>query len=197
MERKHIVRKTSLPTAQRAAAVLASLVLLGAASACGSGSTVDNSEQSDSTAVPSVSASSEKGKDKDKDKEKESSSSEPSSDHGSGGQGAQDGAVEEVEKVPEGDDRTEGEQGFLDALEKTGVDFKKVDEADRNGVESQIIAAGYHHCREKDSPLIGVAAGQLLAQGLVEPPKGDDALTQKFESMMKDLRTAADENLCP
>lgn len=181
---------------RRPLAILASLTLLGAASACGTGSTVDNSEQADNTAVPSVSASAkpDKGDDKGKDDSKDEGAS--SGDHGATGKGTQDGAVEEVEDVPEGDDRSEEEEHFLAALEKSGVHFDKVDDADRNAVESQIIAAGYHHCRESDTPLIGVAAGQMLAQGLVDPPKGDDALTQKFESMMKDLRTAADENLC-
>ena len=192
------MRKTSLPTMRRPLAILASLTLLGAASACGTGSTVDNSEQADNTAVPSVSASAkpDKGDDKSKDKDDSKDEGASSGDHGATGKGTQDGAVEEVEDVPEGEDRSEGEENFLVALEKSGVHFDKVDEASRNAVESQIIAAGYHHCRESDTPLIGVAAGQMLAQGLVDPPKGDDALTQKFESMMKDLRTAADENLC-
>ncbi len=183
---------------RRPLAILASLTLLGAASACGTGSTVDNSEQADNTAVPSVSASAkpDKGDDKSKDKDDSKDEGASSGDHGATGKGAQDGAVEEVDDVPEGDDRSEGEEHFLAALEKSGVYFDKVDEASRNAIESQIIAAGYHHCRESDTPLIGVAAGQMLAQGLVDAPKGDDALTQKFESMMKDLRTAADENLC-
>src|SRR5699024_4166696 len=117
-------------------------------------------------------------------------------DHGASGKGAQDGAVEEVEDVPEGEDRSEGEESFLAALEKSGVHFDKVDEASRNAVESQIIAAGYHHCRESDTPLIGVAAGQMLGQGLVEPPKGDDALTLKFESLTECMSPDADEKTC-
>src|SRR5699024_7482500 len=117
-------------------------------------------------------------------------------DHGASGKGAQDGAVEEVEDVPEGEDRSEGEESFLAALEKSGVHFDKVDEASRNAVESQIIAAGYHHCRESDTPLIGVAAGQMLAQGRVDPPNGDDALTHKSATMKQDLRPAVHEPLC-
>lgn len=192
------MRKNSRPLKAKLLALAASLTLLGAASACGSGSTVDNSQQDDASTVPSVGASpSDKGKGDKGEKNSEDKQRKESGDTSRlSGPHDEDGSVEEVDEVPERAERSKEEKDYLGALEDKGVDFAKAPDATRDALQSQILTAGYQHCGDPKTTLIGVAAGQLLAQGIVEAPEGDAAATEKFQDTMKTLRAAADEHLC-
>ncbi len=186
-----------------AGAACAALLSLATLTACGGDETVDNSAES--TAVPSVTESAseteksdgddDKKDDKDgaDDKDDESGSSEsndapaPAGDRG--GAPASDGAVDEVDDIPSGAQRSDQDKDFLKRLKDSGVDLAKAnDAAEIGGLEDQVIAAGHAHCTAEGGGqadvYIPLAAGQLEANGVIDgdPKKAEDAIREAAKS---------------
>ena len=180
-----------------AGAACAALLSLATLTACGGDETVDNSAES--TTVPSVTESAtEKSDDKDgkdgaDDKDGESGSSEgndapePAGDRD--GAPAQDGAVDEVDDIPSGTQRSDQDKDFLKRLKDGGIDLAKAnDAAEIGGLEDQLIAAGHAHCTAEGGGQADVytplAAGQLEANGVIDgdPKKAEDAIREAAKS---------------
>lgn len=185
-----------------AGAACAALLSLATLTACGSDETVDNSAES--TTVPSVTESATEtekadgdddkdGKDAKDDKDSESGSSEgndapePAGDRG--GAPAQDGAVDEVDDIPSGAQRSDEDKDFLKRLKDSGIDLAKAnDAAEIGGLEDQLIAAGHAHCTAEGGGQADVytplAAGQLEANGVIDgdPKKAEDAIRKAAKS---------------
>ena len=180
-----------------AGAACAALLSLATLTACGGDETVDNSAES--TTVPSVTESAtEKSDDKDgkdgaDDKDGESGSSEgndapePAGDRD--GAPAQDGAVDEVDDIPSGTQRSDQDKDFLNRLKDGGIDLAKAnDAAEIGGLEDQLIAAGHAHCTAEGGGQADVytplAAGQLEANGVIDgdPKKAEDAIREAAKS---------------
>ena len=183
-----------------AGAACAALLSLATLTACGGDETVDNSAES--TTVPSVTeTATEKsdgdddkdGKDAKGDKDGESGSSEgddapePAGDRGSAP--AQDGAVDEVDNIPSGTQRSDQDKDFLKRLKDSGIDLAKAnDAAEIGGLEDQLIAAGHAHCTAEGGGQADVytplAAGQLEANGVIDgdPKKAEDAIREAAKS---------------
>lgn len=185
-----------------AGAACAALLSLATLTACGGDETVDNSAES--TTVPSVTESATEteksdgdddkdGKDAKDDKDSESGSSEdndapePAGDRG--GAPAQDGAVDEVDDIPSGAQRSDEDKDFLKRLKDSGIDLAKAnDAAEIGGLEDQLIAAGHAHCTAEGGGQADVytplAAGQLEANGVIDgdPKKAEDAIRKAAKS---------------
>lgn len=183
-----------------AGAACAALLSLATLTACGGDETVDNSAES--TTVPSVTESATEteksddakdGKDGGDDKDGESGSSEgsdapaPAGDRG--GEPARDGAVDEVDDIPSGAQRSDQDKDFLKRLKDGGIDLTKAnDAAEIGGLEDQVIAAGHAHCTAKGGGQADVytplAAGQLEANGVIDgdPKKAEDAIREAAKS---------------
>lgn len=184
-----------------AGAACAALLSLATLTACGGDETVDNSAES--TTVPSVTESATEteksdgddkdGKDAKDDKDSESGSSEdndapePAGDRG--GAPAQDGAVDEVDDIPSGAQRSDEDKDFLKRLKDSGIDLAKAnDAAEIGGLEDQLIAAGHAHCTAEGGGQADVytplAAGQLEANGVIDgdPKKTEDAIRKAAKS---------------
>ena len=180
-----------------AGAACAALLSLATLTACGGDETVDNSAES--TTVPSVTESAtEKSDDKDgkdgaDDKDGESGSSEgndapePAGDRD--GAPAQDGAVDEVDDIPSGTQRSDQDKDFLKRLKDSGIDLAKAnDAAEIGGLEDQLIAAGHAHCTAEGGGQADVytplAAGQLEANGVIDgdPKKAEGAIREAAKS---------------
>lgn len=187
------IRKTTAITGAACAALLS----LGTLTACGGDETVDNS--ADSTTVPSVTESTsetaksgeadESDKSKDDDSDPSDSSDAPSSAAEGGGAPAHDGAVDEVDEIPSGTQRSDKDKDFLKRLKDGGVDLAKADdEADIGGLEDQVIAAGHAHCTAegggKEDVYTPLAAGQLQTNGVIDgdPKKAEDAIREAAKS---------------
>ena len=183
-----------------AGAACAALLSLATLTACGGDETVDNSAES--TTVPSVTESATEteksddakdGKDGGDDKDGESGSSEgsdapaPAGDRGGGP--ARDGAVDEVDDIPSGAQRSDQDKDFLKRLKDGGIDLTKAnDAAEIGGLEDQVIAAGHAHCTAEGGGQADVytplAAGQLEANGVIDgdPKKAEDAIREAAKS---------------
>lgn len=181
-----------------AGAACAALLSLATLTACGGDETVDNSAES--TTVPSVTESATEKSDDDKDgkdakdgKDGESGSSEgndapePAGDRGDAP--AQDGAVDEVDDIPSGAQRSDEDKDFLKRLKDSGIDLAKAnDAAEIGGLEDQLIAAGHAHCTAEGGGQADVytplAAGQLEANGVIDgdPKKAEDAIRKAAKS---------------
>ena len=179
-----------------AGAACAALLSLATLTACGGDETVDNSAES--TTVPSVteSASETEKSDGDDGKDGEDSESgssedndapEPAGDRGSAP--AQDGAVDEVDDIPSGAQRSDEDKDFLNRLKDSGIDLAKAnDAAEIGGLEDQLIAAGHAHCTAEGGGQADVytplAAGQLEANGVIDgdPKKAEDAIREAAKS---------------
>lgn len=185
-----------------AGAACAALLSLATLTACGGDETVDNSAES--TTVPSVTESATEteksdgdddkdGKDAKDDKDSDSGSSEdndapePAGDRG--GAPAQDGAVDEVDDIPSGAQRSDEDKDFLKRLKDSGIDLAKAnDAAEIGGLEDQLIAAGHAHCTAEGGGQADVytplAAGQLEANGVIDgdPKKAEDAIRKAAKS---------------
>lgn len=184
-----------------AGAACAALLSLATLTACGGDETVDNSAES--TTVPSVTESAsetEKSDGDDKDgkdgkdgEDSESGSSEdndapePAGDRD--GAPAQDGAVDEVDNIPSGTQRSDQDKDFLKRLKDSGIDLAKAnDAAEIGGLEDQLIAAGHAHCTAEGGGQADVytplAAGQLEANGVIDgdPKKAEDAIREAAKS---------------
>ena len=183
-----------------AGAACAALLSLATLTACGGDETVDNSAES--TTVPSVTESAtateksdddKDGKDGADDKDGESGSSEgndapePAGDRD--GAPAQDGAVDEVDNIPSGTQRSDQDKDFLKRLKDSGIDLAKAnDAAEIGGLEDQLIAAGHAHCTAEGGGQADVytplAAGQLEANGVIDgdPKKAEDAIREAAKS---------------
>lgn len=183
-----------------AGAACAALLSLATLTACGGDETVDNSAES--TTVPSVTESAtateksdddKDGKDGADDKDGESGSSEgndapePAGDRD--GAPAQDGAVDEVDDIPSGTQRSDQDKDFLNRLKDGGIDLAKAnDAAEIGGLEDQLIAAGHAHCTAEGGGQADVytplAAGQLEANGVIDgdPKKAEDAIREAAKS---------------
>lgn len=187
------IRKTTAITGAACAALLS----LGTLTACGGDETVDNS--ADSTTVPSVTESTsetaksgeadESDKSKDDDSDPSDSSDAPSSAAEGGGAPAHDGAVDEVDEIPSGTQRSDKDKDFLKRLKDGGVDLAKADDAaDIGGLEDQVIAAGHAHCTAegggKEDVYTPLAAGQLQTNGVIDgdPKKAEDAIREAAKS---------------
>lgn len=185
-----------------AGAACAALLSLATLTACGGDETVDNSAES--TTVPSVTESATEteksdgdddkdGKDAKGDKDGESGSSEgndaPEPAGERGGAPAQDGAVDEVDDIPSGAQRSDEDKDFLKRLKDSGIDLAKAnDAAEIGGLEDQLIAAGHAHCTAEGGGQADVytplAAGQLEANGVIDgdPKKTEDAIRKAAKS---------------
>lgn len=185
-----------------AGAACAALLSLATLTACGGDETVDNSAES--TTVPSVTESASEteksdgdddkdGKDAKDDKDGESGPSEgndapePAGDRD--GAPAQDGAVDEVDDIPSGAQRSDEDKDFLKRLKDSGIDLAKAnDAAEIGGLEDQLIAAGHAHCTAEGGGQADVytplAAGQLEANGVIDgdPKKAEDAIRKAAKS---------------
>lgn len=181
-------------------AACAALLSLGTLTACGGDETVDNS--ADSTTVPSVTESTSEtaksgesdesdksDKSKDDDSDSSDSSDAPSSAAEGGGAPAHDGAVDEVDEIPSGTQRSDKDKDFLKRLKDGGVDLAKADDAaDIGGLEDQVIAAGHAHCTAegggKEDVYTPLAAGQLQTNGVIDgdPKKAEDAIREAAKS---------------
>lgn len=185
-----------------AGAACAALLSLATLTACGGDETVDNSAES--TTVPSVTESATETEKSDGDDDKdgkgakgdedgESGSSEgndapePAGDRG--GAPAQDGAVDEVDDIPSGAQRSDEDKDFLKRLKDSGIDLAKAnDAAEIGGLEDQLIAAGHAHCTAEGGGQADVytplAAGQLEANGVIDgdPKKAEDAIRKAAKS---------------
>lgn len=186
-------RKASL------AAVLASgaLVLV----ACGS-ATVEDEEpetlsKSSTTASESTAASSSKSKDADKNskdskdgkssKESEKKDSgantaghsnpEPAPQAGGSG-GSRDRGAQEIDEIPDTNNFEGDNAAFLDDVRALGVDV--------DGVEGQVISAGYLVCDDQTAILQAVA-GQLI---------GQDRTDREFEDLADNLAESARKHFC-
>lgn len=163
---------------------IATPVLLAGTAACGSDSTVDNSQEASNTAVPSVSSSESAAP--------ESSSSEaPAPQQGNGNtvEDAQDSGAEQVDEVPSGTGRAPEDDEFLNELKDKQIDLSKVEGASNpGGVQDQIIAAGRNYCQAKEANqpdvFTALAAGQLQTQGVVDkdPKEIEKAITDAADS---------------
>lgn len=186
-------RKASL------AAVLASGALVLAA--CGS-ATVEDEEpetlsKSSTTASESTAASSSKSKDADKDSKdsKDSKSSKESEKKDSGantaGQnnaepapqaggsgGSRDRGAQEIDEIPDTNNFEGDNAAFLDDVRALGVDV--------DGVEGQVISAGYLVCDDQTAILQAVA-GQLI---------GQDRTDREFEDLADNLAESARKHFC-
>lgn len=179
-----------------AGAACAALLSLATLTACGGDETVDNSAES--TTVPSVteSASETEKSDGDDGKDGEDSESGSSEDNDApepagdrDGAPAQDGAVDEVDNIPSGTQRSDQDKDFLKRLKDSGIDLAKVnDAAEIGGLEDQLIAAGHAHCTAEGGGQADVytplAAGQLEANGVIDgdPKKAEDAIREAAKS---------------
>lgn len=183
-------RKASL------AAVLASGALVLAA--CGS-ATVEDEEpetlsKSSTTASESTAASSSKSKDADKDskdgkssKESEKKDSgantagqnnaEPAPQAGGSG-GSRDRGAQEIDEIPDTNNFEGDNAAFLDDVRALGVDV--------DGVEGQVISAGYLVCDDQTAILQAVA-GQLI---------GQDRTDREFEDLADNLAESARKHFC-
>lgn len=183
-----------------AGAACAALLSLATLTACGGDETVDNSAES--TTVPSVTESatetaksddSKDGGDGKDAKDGESGSSEgsdapaPAGDRG--GEPARDGAVDEVDDIPSGAQRSDQDKDFLKRLKDGGIDLTKAnDAAEIGGLEDQVIAAGHAHCTAEGGGQADVytplAAGQLEVNGVIDgdPKKAEDAIREAAKS---------------
>lgn len=179
-----------------AGAACAALLTLATLTACGGDETVDNSAES--TTVPSVTESASEteksdGKDAKDGEDSESGSSEdndapePAGDRD--GAPAQDGAVDEVDNIPSGTQRSDQDKDFLKRLKDSGIDLAKAnDAAEIGGLEDQLIAAGHAHCTAEGGGQADVytplAAGQLEANGVIDgdPKKAEDAIREAAKS---------------
>lgn len=182
-----------------AGAACAALLSLATLTACGGDETVDNSAES--TTVPSVTESASEteksdgddGKDGKDGEDSESGSSEgndapePAGDRD--GAPAQDGAVDEVDNIPSGTQRSDQDKDFLKRLKDSGIDLAKAnDAAEIGGLEDQLIAAGHAHCTAEGGGQADVytplAAGQLEANGVIDgdPKKAEDAIREAAKS---------------
>lgn len=179
-----------------AGAACAALLSLATLTACGGDETVDNSAES--TTVPSVteSASETEKSDGDDGKDGEDSESGSSEDNDApepagdrDGAPAQDGAVDEVDNIPSGTQRSDQDKDFLKRLKDSGIDLAKAnDAAEIGGLEDQLIAAGHAHCTAEGGGQADVytplAAGQLEANGVIDgdPKKAEDAIREAAKS---------------
>ncbi|MDK4251980.1 hypothetical protein QPX11_06540 [Corynebacterium propinquum] len=183
-------RKASL------AAVLASGALVLAA--CGS-ATVEDEEpetlsKSSTTASESTAASSSKSKDADKNskdgkssKESEKKDSgantagqnnaEPAPQAGGSG-GSRDRGAQEIDEIPDTNNFEGDNAAFLDDVRALGVDV--------DGVEGQVISAGYLVCDDQTAILQAVA-GQLI---------GQDRTDREFEDLADNLAESARKHFC-
>lgn len=123
--------------------------------ACGGGATVDNQTSAESTVPPLVKTT------KTSVVETSTSSSVPTSESMPGGGVAapapRDQAAQEVSALPTAQPRSAKEKQFLDQLSKQGI---KVD-----GVEDQMISVAGGVCiSDKNNPIVGAVAGQLVEQ---------------------------------
>ncbi|GEM_PF-3491846 len=179
----------------RALAAAASAALLLTVTACGGGSTVDNAETGTAD-VPNVSesASASPSESEDPSEDANRSSGSSSTDRTSSGDEARDGGVQPVDEVPQGGQRSEEETAFLDQLKDDGIDLSKESPESRDGLQAQILSAGYQYCGNKDTPLVGVVAGQLQTQGLLGTDDPSDE--QVFDRTVKNIHTAAKDHLC-
>lgn len=156
----------------------ASALMLTGLTACGSDSTVDNSQEAAESAIPSVSSAPDDQKGEDsgdsKDDSKDDSDSESSQDHAAPpapAPDAEDSGAEEVEEVPSGANRSPEDEDYLNSLKDKGLDVSAVEGASQpGGLEDQLIAAGQSYCSNKANGQPGIfaalAAGQLQAQGI-------------------------------
>ncbi|PZQ26307.1 MAG: hypothetical protein DI558_04575 [Corynebacterium propinquum] len=178
------------------AAVLASGALVLAA--CGS-ATVEDEEpetlsKSSTTASESTAASSSKSKDADKDskdgkssKESEKKDSgantagqnnaEPAPQAGGSG-GSRDRGAQEIDEIPNTNNFEGDNAAFLDDVRALGVDV--------DGVEGQVISAGYLVCDDQTAILQAVA-GQLI---------GQDRTDREFEDLADNLAESARKHFC-
>lgn len=182
-------------------AACAALLSLATLTACGGDETVDNSAES--TTVPSVTESATEteksdGDDKDGKDAKDGEDGESGSSEGNdapepagdrGGAPAQDGAVDEVDDIPSGAQRSDEDKDFLKRLKDSGIDLAKAnDAAEIGGLEDQLIAAGHAHCTAEGGGQADVytplAAGQLEANGVIDgdPKKAEDAIRKAAKS---------------
>lgn len=182
-----------------AGAACAALLTLATLTACGGDETVDNSAES--TTVPSVTESASEteksdGKDAKDGEDSEDSESGSSEDNDApepagdrDGAPAQDGAVDEVDNIPSGTQRSDQDKDFLKRLKDSGIDLAKAnDAAEIGGLEDQLIAAGHAHCTAEGGGQADVytplAAGQLEANGVIDgdPKKAEDAIREAAKS---------------
>ena len=185
-----------------AGAACAALLSLATLTACGGDETVDNSAES--TTVPSVTESASETEKSDGDDGKDAKDGKDGEDSESGssegndapepagdrdGAPAQDGAVDEVDNIPSGTQRSDQDKDFLKRLKDSGIDLAKAnDAAEIGGLEDQLIAAGHAHCTAEGGGQADVytplAAGQLEANGVIDgdPKKAEDAIREAAKS---------------
>ena len=185
-----------------AGAACAALLTLATLTACGGDETVDNSAES--TTVPSVTESASETEKSDGDDGKDAKDGKDGEDSESGssegndapepagdrdGAPAQDGAVDEVDNIPSGTQRSDQDKDFLKRLKDSGIDLAKAnDAAEIGGLEDQLIAAGHAHCTAEGGGQADVytplAAGQLEANGVIDgdPKKAEDAIREAAKS---------------
>ncbi|RUP76683.1 hypothetical protein D8M20_10135 [Corynebacterium propinquum] len=166
--------------------------------ACGS-ATVEDEEpetlsKSSTTASESTAASSSKSKDADKDskdgkssKESEKkdsgantaghSNAEPAPQAGGSG-GSRDRGAQEIDEIPDTNNFEGDNAAFLDDVRALGVDV--------DGVEGQVISAGYLVCDDQTAILQAVA-GQLI---------GQDRTDREFEDLADNLAESARKHFC-
>lgn len=178
------------------AAVLASGALVLAA--CGS-ATVEDEEpetlsKSSTVTSESTAASSSQSKDADRDskngkssKESEKkdsgtntaghSNAEPAPQAGDSG-GSRDRGAHEIDEIPDTNNFEGDDAAFLDDVRALGVDL--------DGVEDQVISAGYLVCDEQTAILQAVA-GQLV---------GQDRTDSEFEELADNLTESARKHFC-
>ena len=178
------------------AAVLASGALVLAA--CGS-ATVEDEEpetlsKSSTATSESTAAGSSKSKDADKaskdgksskDSEKKDagantaghSNAEPAPQPGGSG-GSRDRGAQEIDEIPDTNNFEGDNAAFLDDVRALGVDV--------DGVEDQVISAGYLVCDEQPAILQAVA-GQLV---------GQDRTDREFEDLADNLAESARKHFC-
>ena len=178
------------------AAVLASGALVLAA--CGS-ATVEDEEpetlsKSSTVTSESTAASSSKSKDADKaskdgknSKESEKkdagantaghSNAEPAPQPGGSG-GSRDRGAQEIDEIPDTNNFEGDNAAFLEDVRALGVDV--------DGVEDQVISAGYLVCDEQTAILQAVA-GQLV---------GQDRTDREFEDLADNLAESARKHFC-
>lgn len=188
---------------QRRKASLAAVLVSGALvlAACGS-ATVEDEEpetlsKSSTTASESTAASSSKSKDADKDskdskdgkssKESEKKDSgankagqnnaEPAPQAGGSG-GSRDRGAQEIDEIPDTNNFEGDNAAFLDDVRALGVDV--------DGVEGQVISAGYLVCDDQTAILQAVA-GQLI---------GQDRTDREFEDLADNLAESARKHFC-
>lgn len=180
-------RWASRSTSRRSALAVSAGACAILLAACGSGATVDNSEESSS--VPSVTTSTAKPSDAPTSETPQDAQGGSGDGQAAGGS-AEDGGVNEVDQVPTEAQRTPEDGKYLTILQDEGIDVSKADGAGNpGGLEDQLIAAGRAHCEAKNAGkpdvFLPVAAGQISSMGVYE---GEP---QKAEQIMQDAATKA------